>query len=209
MQRQNDSGPIRLTNKTALALRKSARQERTLALSTAVILTLVLAVLAVVLGIRWLFAVPLLTAVAVLLDAAIVVRGRSRYISLTGQAICAEAAARQLRADRSEKDRRAQAKRDLESVKADVLSTVSDAQQAEKEKEEEFVPRQPDETASLQSGRDEPEDARERDMQESREEPEEAQDAAGAQGAVGAPVATAHRRRRQASLTVLRAEDVK
>lgn len=204
MQRQNDSGAIRLTNKTALALRRSARQERTLALCTAVILTLVLAVLAVVLGIRWLFAVPLITAMAVLLDAAIFVRGRSRYMSLTGQAICAEAAARQLRADRSEKDRRAQARRDFENVKADVLSAVSDAQRDKEEKEEESRPQESDKPANRQDEQeDEREEAQDRDIQESHEKPEENQDAG------EPPRVTAHRRRRQASLTVLRAEDVK
>lgn len=118
MERQ--TGAIRLTNKTALALRKSARQERTLAYWTMGIVTVALSIAAVLAGIRWLPAVPMLIGLAVLLDAALFVRGRSRYLSLTGQAICAEAAARQMRTDKAERDRQTQALQDLMDAKADI-----------------------------------------------------------------------------------------
>ncbi len=113
-------GPIRLTNKTAIALRRAARQERTAALCTAAVLSLALAVVAVLLGIRWLPAVPLVTAAAVLLDALIFVRSRARYLSRCAQAICAEAAARELRAQKREKARREQAERDLSAALRDA-----------------------------------------------------------------------------------------
>ena len=180
MERPNENGSIRLTNKTAIALRKSARQERTLALSAAIILTALLAALAVILGIRWLVAVPLLTALAVMMDAAIAVRARSRYQMLNGQAICAEAAARQMRVDRRERDRRAQAQRDLEDVKADVMSAALQTQIEMEEKTE------VEEKAE--------EDVAENDDRKPSDLPQ---------------VPPVRRRRRQASLTILRSEDVK
>ena len=187
MERPNDGGAIRLTNKTAIALRRSARQERTMALCAGVVLTVALAVIAVLLGIRWLPAVPIVTAIAVMLDAAIAVSARSRYLSLTAQAICAEAAARQLRADRKEKDRRAQAQRDFDGVKADVLASAAEAQRES-------------ESASAQ---DEAPLEQERDEETSGDGEMRASDA---QAETDAPAP--HRRRRQASLTVLRPEDV-
>lgn len=129
MDRQSENGAIRLTNKTAISLRKCARRERTLALCAATVLTVVLAVIAVLLGIRWLPAVPIVTALTVMLDAAIYVRGYSRYLSLTGQAICAEAAARQLRTGKREKSKLAQAQRDLDNVRADAAKALTEAQE--------------------------------------------------------------------------------
>ena len=60
---------IRLTNRTARALRESARRQRMIFRIAAVVLTLVLAVASVLLGIRSLFAVPAGVLLAVLLDA--------------------------------------------------------------------------------------------------------------------------------------------
>ena len=201
MDRSADSKSIRLTNKTALALRKSARQERTLALATAIFLTALLAALAVLIGIRWLLAVPLLTALAVMLDAAIAVRAGSRYQMLTGQAICAEAAARQMRVDRRERDRREQAQRDFDGVKADVMSASLMARTEEgKETEDGLMP--PD---SLYGEEKETKYVK---MQSEREfsEDEERDDSPEEDDLPRVPV---RRRRRQAPLTVLRSEDVK
>ena len=72
------------------------------------------------LGFLWLPAVPITIAVIALMDCAIVVFSRSRYLSLLGQAICTEAAAREIRAGRSESRRREQAISDLMRAKADV-----------------------------------------------------------------------------------------
>ena len=111
---------IRLTNKTAIALRRSAQRLRAMHFAAAVILSLALCALGVCLGFLWLPAVPITIAVIALMDCAIVVFSRSRYLSLLGQAICTEAAAREIRAGRSESRRREQAISDLMRAKADV-----------------------------------------------------------------------------------------
>lgn len=113
---------IRLTNKTAAALRKSAQQVRTAYFAAGVLMSLLLIALGVYWGFQWLPAVPLSVAAAVLLDWALIIRSRSRYMSLLGQAICTEAAAREIRAGRSESLRREQAIRDLMRAKADVMT---------------------------------------------------------------------------------------
>lgn len=204
MDRPGDNGSIRLTNKTALALRKSARQERTLALFSAIFLTALLAALAVIIGIRWLFAVPLLIALAVMMDAVIAVRASSRYQMLTGQAICAEAAARQMRVDRREKDRRVQARRDLDDVKADVMSAALMARAAAHEDEEETE----DEEESSGPSSTAKKETTLMEMQREREsgEDEEPDDGRQEEDLPRVPV---RRRRRQTPLTVLRSEDVK
>ena len=114
---------IRLTNKTAIALRRSAQRLRAMHFAAAVILSLALCALGVFLGFLWLPAVPITIAVIALMDCAIVVFSRSRYLSLLGQAICTEAAAREIRAGRSESRRREQAISDLMRAKADVQQT--------------------------------------------------------------------------------------
>ena len=177
MQKQNENGAIRLTSKTALALRRYAKMERTMALCAAMILSLLMAALAVLLGLRWLIAVPIITAAAVLMDAAIFIRSRSRFLSLTAQAMCAEAAARQLREERKEKRRRDQAIRDLAGMKEDLRL---------------------DEAPETQSA---PPDEEEAPREETQGEDPFAADGEEAQ--------TPRRRRRQATLTVLRKEDAK
>ena len=111
---------IRLTNKTAIALRRSAQRLRAVHFAAAIILSLLLCALGVFLGLMWLPAVPITIIVIALMDCAIVVFSRSRYLSLLGQAICTEAAAREIRAGRSESRRREQAISDLMRAKADV-----------------------------------------------------------------------------------------
>ena len=111
---------IRLTNKTAIALRKSAQRLRTMYFAAAVILSVLLSALGIFLGFLWLPAVPLMIAGIALLDCAIMLSSRSRYLSMLGQAICTEAAAREIRAGKSESRRREQAISDLMRVKADV-----------------------------------------------------------------------------------------
>lgn len=111
---------IRLTNKTAIALRKNARKVRSAHVIAACVLSVVLAVLAFIIGLKYLFAVPLMVIGIVLMDCAIMLRARSQYLLLIGQAICTEAAAQEIRAGRSEKTRRERAISDLMGVKADV-----------------------------------------------------------------------------------------
>lgn len=122
---------IRLTNKTAIALRRSAQRLRVMHFAAAVILSLTLCALGVFLGFLWLPAVPITITVIALMDCAIVVFSRSRYLSLLGQAICTEAAAREIRAGRSESRRREQAISDLMRAKADVQQTEAAPQRTE------------------------------------------------------------------------------
>lgn len=103
---------IRLTNKTARSLRRNAARIRRLYVAAAIAATLALCVVAVLLGLRTLYAVPLTVLAIVLLDAAILTAGQSRYASLLGQAICTEAAARQIRGETDERSRRRQAEPD-------------------------------------------------------------------------------------------------
>lgn len=224
-KQERQGGPIRLTNKTALALRRGARQARTMALVQAAAITAVLAVAAVLLGIRWLPAVPILTAVIVLADASLYVSGRTKYLSLTGQAICAEAAARALREQSADQKRREKAKRDLDTAKEDVRRAVKEAEasretgkneqresgQTEEKKPErrsqilsdETRPITRSELERLRTARD-----AEKEMNDAEERETDADGAPDEEEADEVPT-PARRRRRQAALTVLRAEDVK
>ena len=124
---------IRLTNKTAIALRRSAQRLRAVHFAAAIILSLLLCALGVFLGLMWLPAVPITIIVIALMDCAIVIFSRSRYLSLLGQAICTEAAAREIRAGRSESRRREQAISDLLRAKADVQQAPPAQQKTEPE----------------------------------------------------------------------------
>ena len=112
--------PIRLTNKTAIALRKSAQKTKMVHYAAAALLSTAMAGAAVYLGMKWLPAVPLLVMLCVLLDCAIVVHARSQYLLLIGQAICTEAAAQEIRTGRSEQRRKERAVSDLLEAKADI-----------------------------------------------------------------------------------------
>lgn len=133
---------IRLTNRTAIALRRSAQRVRMVYFVSGVILSLLLGAAGVLLGFLWLPAVPLMLLSAALLDGALAVLCRSRYLSLLGQAICTEAAAREIRAGRSESLRREQAISDLIRAKADV-QCASPAKMQEETGETERVPEKP------------------------------------------------------------------
>lgn len=138
MQKERGKDAIRLTNRTAIALRRSARRIQKLYVIFAVVLTVLLTALSVILGLKWLIAVPIVVTIAVMLDMVILIVARSHYLSLTGQAICTEAAARQMRADRQEKRRRRQALSDLEKMKEDVIAAAGMEQlRMAKEEEEE------------------------------------------------------------------------
>jgi len=115
---------IRLTNKTAIALRKNAKKIRTAYFVAAVIISVLLGAAGVFLGFLWLPAVPLMIALIALIDCALMTASRSRYLSLLGQAICTEAAARELKTGKSEQKRREQATRDLMRMKADMEAQI-------------------------------------------------------------------------------------
>lgn len=111
---------IRLTNKTAIALRRNAQRVRTAHYAVIALLSIAAAALSVWWGLKWLPAVPLTLALAAIADAAILLRSRSVYLQMIGQAICTEAAAREIRAGSTETLRREKALSDLMAVKADV-----------------------------------------------------------------------------------------
>ena len=111
---------IRLTNRTARALREQAKQQRTALYVLATVVAVALCAAAVILGIRRLIAVPICVLIAMALDTLIILLARGRYLSLTGQAICVEAAARQMRGESAEAQRMQTAARDLMRIKADL-----------------------------------------------------------------------------------------
>ena len=86
MERKSAGGAIRLTNKTAIALRESARTVRRTGVVVGAAVTVAFAVAAVWCGMRWLPAVPLLIGAAVAIDALIALHARQTYLLLTGQA---------------------------------------------------------------------------------------------------------------------------
>ena len=121
--------PIRLTNKTAIALRKSAQKTRTMYYAAATLLSIAMAGAAVYFGIKWLPAVPLMVVGCVLIDCAIITHARSQYLLLIGQAICTEAAAREIRSGNREQKRKERAVHDLLEAKADVRKPAEKKQQ--------------------------------------------------------------------------------
>lgn len=125
MEDKAKTGAIRLTNKTAIALRKNAKKVRHAWLCAAAVLTIALAALAVYVGMKRLIAVPITAAVAVLLDAAIILHARSSYLRMVGQAICTEAAVRGMKEQAQRDERRRQATRDLADMKQDALDALA------------------------------------------------------------------------------------
>ena len=115
-----ESKAIRLTNKTAVALRENAKKTRNAYFIVGTAGTLALLGAAVYFGMQWLPAVPLLLALAVATDALLALSARRMYLQLIGQAICTEAAARRIRAEKSEKQRRRQAVDDLVAMQRDA-----------------------------------------------------------------------------------------
>ena len=97
-----ESNAIRLTNRTAIALRRQAKRTRNAYFVMGAAGTL------------------LLLALAVVTDALLALSARRMYLQLIGQAICTEAAARRIRAEKSEKQRRRQAVDDLVAMQRDA-----------------------------------------------------------------------------------------
>ena len=97
-----ESNAIRLTNRTAIALRRQAKRTRNAYFVMGAVGTL------------------LLLALAVATDALLALSARRVYLQLIGQAICTEAAARRIRAEKSEKQRRRQAVDDLVAMQRDA-----------------------------------------------------------------------------------------
>lgn len=133
MERKSAGGAIRLTNKTAIALRESARTVRRTGVVVGAALTAGLAAASVWCGMRWLPAVPLLIGAAVAIDALIALYVRQTYLLLTGQAICTEAAARGIRGEADARQRRKQALSDLAEIQKDVEKAVGRREEEEQE----------------------------------------------------------------------------
>ena len=121
---------IRLTNKTAKALRRRADKVRSGYFAAAGLLSAMMAYVAVRLGMKQLAAVPITVVLTVLADYLLIMRANTVHLTLTAQAICTEAAAREIRAGTSESQRRKKAITDLISVKADSQSAAPEKKQA-------------------------------------------------------------------------------
>ena len=182
----NPKDAIRLTNKTARALREQAKQQRNALYVLATVVSVALCALALVLGIAHLIAVPICVLTAIALDALIILLARGRYLSLTGQAICTEAAARQMRGESAEMQRVKTAARDLERIKADLVSEAPSAQEDEDEEDDDLRA-----TASVKKKM-----APVRILEEEEQEEQATRE-----------VAPVSRRRRQARLQVIVSED--
>lgn len=131
MQSRDRGGAIRLTNKTAIALRRSAQKVQRAYMAAAVVLSLLLAGAAVYLGMMWLPAVPMIVAGTAALDALLMLHARRCYLQLVGQAICTEAAARGMREALSAKERRMQAVSDVMTMQRDVRRAMDEQEAAE------------------------------------------------------------------------------
>ena len=118
---------IRLTNKTAIAIRKNAQKVRTAYFAAAIIVSVLLGAAGIVLGFVWLSAVPIAIALIALIDCALMTASRSRYLLLVGQAICTEAAAREISSEKNEKKRLEQKEKDLMRMKADIETPMEKA----------------------------------------------------------------------------------
>ena len=188
---------IRLTNKTARSLRRNAARIRRLYVAAAIAATLALCVVAVLLGLRTLYAVPLTVLVIVLLDAAILTAGQSRYASLLGQAICTEAAARQIRGETDERSRRRQAALDLAAIKADVAQETAQEAPAPAENDPDLLPEKPQRKPRI---------VREAQEGHAQGDTRRVLPAKQADGEAQETPQSAHRRRRQAAFQVIESE---
>lgn len=137
---------IRLTNKTAKSLRQQAKQQKMALYVAALVFSVAMCVLAVMLGMQHIIAVPVTVLLTIAADSLILMLARGRYLSLTGQAICTEAAARQMRERSDEEKRAGRARRDLAQIKRDLGleeetdAPVEDAQEGEEDDEDLFRP---------------------------------------------------------------------
>lgn len=117
---KNQKNSIRLTNKTAKNLRRQAVQQKHALYLAAVIMSVALTGAGFVLGMEHIIILPLMLLFVIGMDALILLLAKGRYTSLLGQAICTEAAARQIKAGSAEQARIETAKRDLERIKKDL-----------------------------------------------------------------------------------------
>lgn len=120
MGKIKNARPIRLTNRTAIGLRKAAQRVKSAWLVAMCVVTMLVTVLAVTLGFSWLPAVPLTLLLGGVVIVLMLIISRSQYLLLISQAICTEAASRQMEERRSEQKRRQRAIEQLAAMRADV-----------------------------------------------------------------------------------------
>lgn len=119
--------PIRLSNRTAIGLRKTAQRVRGAWLIAMCVFVMLATVLAVYLGFSWLPAVPLTLLGAGVIVALMLLISRSQYLLLISQAICTEAASRHMEESASEQKRRRKAIEQLAAMRADVREAEKSA----------------------------------------------------------------------------------
>ena len=120
MSEKKNASAIRLSSRTAIALRRSAERVRLICAALGVVVTFAMFALAVFLGLRWLPAIPITVAFAVFADLLIWVHAQRVSLSMTSLALSAEQASRALRADSAEKRRKEEAEADREEIRRDL-----------------------------------------------------------------------------------------
>ena len=131
--------PIRLSNRTAIGLRKTARRVRGAWLIAMGVFAMLATVAAVYMGFSWLPAVPLTLLGAGVIVALMMLISRSQYLLLISQAICTEAASRQMEESSNEQKRRRKAIEQLAAMRADVREAQTRGRQREERQSEESV----------------------------------------------------------------------
>jgi len=136
---KNQKNSFRLTNKTAKNLRRQAVTQQNALYVTAVLLSIALTGAGFVLGMEHIVILPVMLLIALGADILLILFARGRYMSLVGQAICTEAAARQLKANSAEQARIETARRDLERIKQDLaMDSRADEEEDEEEGDEDM-----------------------------------------------------------------------
>lgn len=136
---KNQKNPIRLTNKTAKNLRRQAIVQKRVLYAAAVILSIALLGAGAWFGLQHIVVLPLMMLLAIGMDLLLVLFARGRYLSLVGQAICTEAAARQMKRQSAEDARVETARLDLERIKQDLKQDTNQ----DPEQEDEYEPYDP------------------------------------------------------------------
>ena len=131
MSEKKSAAPIRLSSRTAVALRKSAGKTRLVCLAFGVVMTAGLFALAVFLGLRWLPAVPIVVAFTAFLDVVLYVHAERVTLSLTSLALSAEQASRALREGAKEELRKKTREEDEAEIRKDMERRLSSAEEPE------------------------------------------------------------------------------
>jgi len=118
---KNQKNSIRLTNKTAKNLRRQAIVQKKALYACAVVVSIAFTGVGAWYGLQHIVVLPLMLLLAIAADLLLVLFARGRYLSLVGQAICTEAAARQMKGQSAEEARIETARRDLERIKQDLV----------------------------------------------------------------------------------------